>query len=209
MAGIETLVLSGGGVHDSLGCGDEIERILRGDGRFDVTRVHDDLSVLEGAGLDPYDVLVLYYTRGEVTDAQRDGMLQFVASGKGFVGVHSASASFKECAEFHCMLGGIFTTHPKPRMYQVSVVDSEHPITEGIVEFFVEDEQYIMDYDPRVTVLASALFKGKAEPVIWTKNWGQGRVYYLALGHTPECCRHEHFAPLLVRGTIWAAEGNG
>lgn len=207
MAGIRTLVFSGGGIHDSKGCGDEIERILREDDRFDVNRVHDDLSAFEGGGLDAYDVVVLYYTRGELTDAQRDGLLGFVASGKGFVGVHSASASFRECAEFHCMLGGIFTTHPKPRMYQVSVVDPEHPITQGIEEFFVEDEQYIMDYDPRVTLLASALFKGKAEPVIWTKSWGQGRVYYLALGHTPECCRHEMFAPLLINGAVWAAKG--
>lgn len=206
MAGIKTLVFSGGIIHDGKGCGDEIERILRADDRFDVTRVHEDLSVLE-SGLDSYDVVVLYYTRGELTDGQRDGLLKCVASGKGFVGVHSATASFRDCAEFHCMLGGIFTTHPKPRMYQVSVVNSEDPITEGIVEFFVEDEQYIMDYDPRVNVLASALYKGKAEPVIWTKTWGQGRVYYLALGHTPECCRHEMFAPLLINGTIWAAAG--
>lgn len=208
MAFIKTLVLSGGIIHDGKGCGDEIEQILRQDKRFKVTRAHDDLSVLDGDRLSPYDVVVLYYTRGELTGAQRDGLTSFVAAGKGFVGVHSASASFRECPEFHAMLGGIFTTHPKPRMYQVSVVDPEHPITEGIVEFFVDDEQYIMDYDPRVTVLASALFKGKAEPVIWTKNWGQGRVYYLALGHTPECCRHEQFAPLLVHGTAWAS-GNG
>ena len=204
---IKTLVLSGGGIHDSLGCGNEIERILRGDARLDVARAHDDLSVLEGDRLSPYDVVVLYYTRGELTDAQRDGLLKFVAGGKGFVGVHSASASFRDCAEFHCMLGGIFTTHPRPRPYQVSVVDPDNPFTEGIEEFFVEDEQYIMDYDPRVTVLASALYRGRAEPVIWTKAWGQGRVYYLALGHTPECCRHEMFAPLLIRGTVWSAGG--
>ena len=206
MERMRILVFSGGIIHDGKGCGDEIERILRADERFEVTRVHDDFSVLESE-LAPYDAVVLYYTRGELTDAQRDGLLKYVASGKGFVGVHSATASFRDCEEFHCMLGGIFTNHPKPRMYQVSIVDPENPITRGIEEFFVEDEQYIMDYDPRVTVLASALYRGKAEPVVWTKNWGQGRVYYLALGHTPECCRHEMFAPLLVNGTVWAAGG--
>ncbi len=201
---IKTLVFSGGIIHDGQGCGYEIERILRADSRFDVTRVHEDLSVLE-SGLDAYDVIVLYYTRGELSDGQRDGLMKYVASGKGFVGVHSATASFRDCAEFHAMLGGIFTTHPKPRMYQVSVANPENPITHGTEEFFVEDEQYILDYDPRVTVLASALYRGKAEPVAWTKAWGQGRVYYLALGHTPECCRHAQFAPLLINGSVWAA----
>ena len=47
------------------------------------------------------------------------------------------------------MVGGHFITHPRYREYQVSIVDSDHPITEGLVEFNVTDEQYILvDVDP-------------------------------------------------------------
>jgi hypothetical protein len=42
-------------------------------------------------------------------------------------------------------------------------------------------------------------------PVAWTKAWGQGRVYYLALGHNPESCQAEIFRTLLCRGAHWAA----
>jgi len=103
------------------------------------------------------------------------------------------------------MLGGFFVTHPKPRRYQVSVVDPEHPITRDMLEFFVTDEMYITDYDPRVSVLASSLWKGEKVPVVWTKSWGDGRVYYLALGHDVEACRDENFETLLVCGSLWAA----
>jgi len=202
---IRTLLLTGGQIHDWKGCGDEIEKTLRASAGFDVTRISDDLAILESPELDSFDLIVFYWTRGELADARKNGLLNWVAGGKAFVGVHSAAASFRECPEYRCMLGGFFVTHPAPREYQVSVVDAENPITKDMVEFFVEDEQYIMDYDPRVNVLASALWKGERVPAVWTKSWGSGRVYYLALGHDPQACRDENFKALLVRGAVWAA----
>lgn len=202
---VKTLLFTGGAIHDSKGCGVVIYEILRGNEALETTWVHDEMSALEKDYLAPYDLVVFYYTRGELTDAQKNGLLNHIAAGKGFVGVHSATASFRETPEFHAMLGGLFVTHPKPRPYQVSIADSKHPITEGLDEFMVEDEQYIMDYDPRVQVLCCALWQGKAVPVVWTKGWGKGRVYYLALGHTPKDCQHEKFAVLLNRGALWAA----
>ncbi|MFQ6098412.1 MAG: ThuA domain-containing protein, partial [Armatimonadota bacterium] len=97
-------------------------------------------------------------------------------------------------------------THPHFRQYQVSVVDSQHPITKDMTEFMVEDEQYITDYDPRNDVLAWALWQGNPAPVAWTKSWGKGRVFWLALGHNPQACADPNFRLLLERGARWAAE---
>lgn len=204
MAKIKTLFFTGGEIHDWKGCGDAIEDVLKAVDDFDLTRVDDDLSVLEAPNLDPYDLIVFYYTVGELTGAQKNGLLNYVASGKGWAGCHSAADSFRECPEYQAMVGGYFVTHPKYRDYQVSIVDPEHPITKDLEEFMVTDEQYILDYDPRVHVLASALWKGTAMPVVWTKEWGKGRVFYLALGHDPDACRHEMFRLLLQRGAKWA-----
>ena len=206
MAGIPTLVFSGGEIHDGIGCGDEIQKILEESGQFDITRVNDDLSVLESPNLDKFDLIVFYYTIGEITDAQKNGLLNWVASGKGYVGIHSAADSFHNSPEYRAMVGGWFVTHPAYRQYQVQVVDAEHPITKDLDEFFVTDEMYVTDYDPRVNVLASSLWKGEKMPVAWTKSWGQGKVYWLALGHDPAACQHEMFKLLLTRGAQWAAE---
>ncbi len=206
MAKIRTLLLAGGKIHDWEACGPAIEEALEAAGDFDIPRVNDDLSVLEGDGLSPYDLIVFYYTIGEITDAQKNGLLNWVASGKGYAGVHSAADSFRDCPEYRAMVGGFFAHHPAYRDYQVSIVDPEHEITQGVPEdFMVEDEQYITDYDPRVHVLASALWKGDALPVAWTKSWGEGKVFWLALGHNGEACQHEMFKLLLQQGAKWAA----
>jgi type 1 glutamine amidotransferase len=204
MEKINTLVFCGGEIHDWKGCGDEIIKSLSECEEFQITRVDENLDALISPNLDSYDLIVFYYTIGEITDTQKNGLLNHIASGKGFVGVHSAADSFRGCPEYRAMVGGHFVTHPRYRDYQVNVVDEEHPITEGIVEFMVTDEQYIVDYDPRVNVLASALWQGRAMPVVWTKDWGEGRVFYLALGHDSAACRHGMFGTLLQRGSLWA-----
>ncbi|MGQ9730156.1 MAG: ThuA domain-containing protein [Candidatus Zipacnadales bacterium] len=205
MTTIRTLLFAGGTIHDFAGCADVIEAVLQSMPELKVTRVNDDLSVLEAPRLEPYDLIVFYYTVGEITDGQKNGLLNWVASGKGYVGIHSAADSFRECPEYRAMVGGWFVTHPHFRQYQVSILDPQHPITEGLDEFMVEDEQYVTDYDPRNHILATALYKGVAMPVAWTKSWGKGRVFYLALGHNPEACQHETFQLLLKRGCLWAA----
>jgi type 1 glutamine amidotransferase len=204
MSRINTLVFAGGAIHDWKGCSDTAIDWLSQRDEFEITKVEEDLDALVAPNLDPYDLIVFYYTVGEISDAQKNGLLNHIASGKGYVGIHSAADSFRECPEYRAMVGGHFTTHPRYRDYQVNVVDSEHPITEGLDEFMVTDEQYILDYDRRVHVLASALWKGDAMPVAWTKSWGEGRVFYLALGHDANACQHEMFGTLLQRGALWA-----
>ena len=204
MGKINTLVFAGGAIHDWKGCSKEIVGALSKRDEFEITTIEEDLDALVAPNLDAYDLIVFYYTVGEISDAQKNGLLNHIASGKGYVGVHSAADSFRGCPEYRAMVGGHFVTHPRYREYQVSIVDSEHAITEGLDEFTVTDEQYITDYDPRVHVLASALWKGDAMPVAWTKSWGDGRVFYLALGHDAKACQHEMFPILLQRGALWA-----
>ena len=203
--GIRTLVFAGGGVHDFPTVGPKIESVLQADGGFDLTYVEDDLDVLVAPGLDGFELLVFYYTIGEISDAQKNGLLNWVNGGGGFAGVHGAADSFRGCPEYRAMVGGYFVTHPSYRDYQVSLADAEHDITRGLAgEFTVRDEQYITDYDPRVHVLASSLWEGRAMPVAWTKPWGQGRVFYLALGHDGPAAEHEMFKRLLAEGARWA-----
>jgi len=42
-------------------------------------------------------------------------------------------------------------------------------------------------------------------PAIWTKPWGKGKVFYLALGHDVKACQQDMFKKLLLRGSLWAA----
>ena len=207
MQKIKTLLFTGGEIHDFKGCGEAIVDALSNNERFEITKVENDFSILAAPNLDPYDLIIFYYTVGKISDGQKNGLLNFIASGKGYVGVHSGGVdTFRDCPEYRAMVGGHFATHPHYREYQVSIVDPAHSITETLTEFMVTDEQYILDFDSRVNILCSALWKGKAEPVAWTKNWGKGRVFYLALGHDKKACQHKIFRLLLVRGALWTVE---
>lgn len=202
---IKTLLFAGGEIHDFRAVGAAARAVLEADGGFDVTYVEDDLDIFSEAGLAPYRLLAFHYTVGSLTDERKLALLNWVASGRGFAGIHSAADSFRACPEYRAMVGGHFITHPQYRSYQVSLADTTHAITEGLPEeFTVEDEQYILDYDPRVQVLASALWQGRAMPVVWIKPWGRGHVFYLALGHDGPACEHEMFKALLARGARWA-----
>jgi len=202
---IKVLQYAGGEIHDWEGCGNAIYAAIQPMRELAITRACNDLSCLEAPKLDPYEVIVFYHTVGAITDAQKNGLLNWVASGKGYVGIHSAADSFRECPEYRAMVGGWFVTHPHYRAYQVSVVDPQHPITRDLTEFTVTDEQYVTDYDPRVNVLANGLYQGQAMPVVWTKGWGRGRVAWIALGHDAPACGHETFKLLLQRAVLWAA----
>lgn len=213
---IKVLAFAGGRVHDFKGVGLALKDALGECQEFEVAYVEDNLDALV-AQLGPRDVLVLQHTGGNLTDAQRDGLLNWLAAGKAFVGIHSAADSFKTCPQYIEMIGGVFRTHPAYRDYEVAVVDVAHPIMQGLPSrFMVKDEQYILNYDPsKVRVLCEAAYEvkdktGKVEtgvmPTVWTKPWAKGRVVYIALGHNPAACRQDAFKLILRQAVLWAAK---
>ncbi len=202
---VKTLLLTGGPIHDGKAIGNVVQEAMEKSGRFDVTRVHEDLNAFLAERIKPYQLVVFYNTLGEITEAQKRGLMNHIASGKGYVTFHSGADSFRGDPDYRALVGGYFVTHPRYRKYQVSVTENDSPITKGIDEFMITDEQYILEYDPRVNVLANALWKGRAMPVMWTKSWGKGRVFYCAFGHDVKACQQEMTQRLLLRGALWAA----
>ena len=90
-------------------------------------------------------------------------------------------------------------------------------ITQGIADFDVTSEQYYLHLDPAVRVLATCRFpvapgphapNGPVDmPVLYTKRYGQGRVFYNALGHNAAVIATEPCLTLTRRGFRWAAKG--
>jgi type 1 glutamine amidotransferase len=118
------------------------------------------------------------------------------------------------------MTGGQWVAHPGGDRvaYRVRISKKKKsPITEGIQDFDVVSEQYYMHIDPAVNVLATTRFptpgiegphtpNGIVEmPVVWTKFYGQGRVFYCSLGHQTEVLKKEPVRTLMTRGFLWAA----
>jgi len=135
----------------------------------------------------------------------------FVERGGAVVGIHCAADSFTDDPEWVAMLGGAFRTHPAPLEIMVDRVCSDHPVLAGVEPFTVRDELYLFrDYDPsRVELLLETSSAQDPEqpgpiPVCWLREPGEGRVFYLSLGHFPDVMEHPMWQRLLENGTLWA-----
>ncbi|HVG17854.1 MAG TPA: ThuA domain-containing protein, partial [Blastocatellia bacterium] len=179
-----------------------------------------DCSLLTRENLKQY-AAVVFYTTGElpVSDEQKAALLDFVKSGKGFVGIHSATDTFYKWAEYGELIGGYFDQHPWHQQVTVKVEDRNHPATRHLgAAFEIKDEIYqFKDFSrDRVHVLLS-LDTGSVDltlPAVrrtdkdfalaWWRNYGRGRVFYTALGHGAEVWQDGRFQQHLLGALRWA-----
>ncbi len=219
----KALIVQGGwDGHEPVQVADIFARVLREEG-FEV-RVADTLDAL----LDlPYllslDLLVPEWTMGTITGEQSHNASQAVASGVGLAGCHGGMCdSFRLDTNWQFMTGGQWVAHPgnDGTPYRVCIRSVSNPIMEGIPDFDVRSEQYYVHVDPAAEVLATTRFPNPLAPpgyhmtnpaadvpVVWTKMWGHGRVFYSSLGHHADV--FDAFEPLEImrRGFLWAAAG--
>ncbi len=178
-----------------------------------------DKDLLASSAVYTYDALVFGtgFTRSvreadgrvkrvaELNAIQESGLQQFVASGKGMVGVHGTAWWINGRAME--LIGGAANWHPPGLTFTVHVENSEHPASAGLADFEVEDEIYISAYDPTINILASAEWHGRAHPMAWVKPYGAGRVFYTTLGHTAATFQRPAMQQLVTQGVRWAARG--
>lgn len=175
---------------------------------------YEDVKIFSDRDFFEYDTAIFFTQFDEITEEQEKNVLDFVASGKGFVGIHGASASFKGHPKYYEMLGGRFIGYKKGKDYNIKIVDKNHPITQGLEDFIIEEEQYQHDLSmgKDIHILAEADYHDetdpKLEPIIWTKTYGKGRIFFCALGQKPKSLNEEIMQTIIKRAVKWVLEGN-
>ncbi|MGW3407717.1 ThuA domain-containing protein [Streptomyces sp. NPDC000888] len=164
--------------------------------------------------LDGYDAVVFLSTSGEVLDEPgRVALLDHLAGGGGFLGVHSAACTEYEWPAYGELLGARFAGHP-PVQPAVLTVDRSHPATAHLPrKWHWTDEWYDFTTPPRdVTVLATvdeATYTGggmgAGHPLVWHRRHGRGRSFYTALGHATEAYGDPVFRAHLLGALRWVA----
>jgi len=188
-------------------------------GVFEVTAT-EDMSEFSAENLERY-AAVMFYTSGELPmgEAQRAALLDFVRSGRGFVGVHSATDTFYTWPDYLDLVGGYFNGHPWHQAVTIEVVDPGDPLVAFLGNSLqVEDEIYqIGDFDYRgsrvlLRLDPSSVDLGKTGvhqrfygwPLTWTRFYGEGRVFYSALGHEPSVWRDARYQRILTNAILWS-----
>ena len=181
-------------------------------------RIEDNMNVYTDANyMNSLSLVVPIWTMGTIEAEQERGLMNAVKSGVGLAGWHGGTGdAFRQNTMYQWMVGGQWVAHPGNIIdYTVQITDKDHEITRGLSDFSMRSEQYYMHTDPGNRVLATTTFSGEHEgadwvagtvmPVLWTRMWGAGRVFYSSLGHVSSDFEVYEAAETVRRGMLWAA----
>jgi uncharacterized protein len=180
--------------------------------------VSDSLSCFDDpARLTDLSLIVPVWTMSKIAKEQAENAAAAVAAGVGLAGCHGGMCdAFRENVTWQFMTGAQWVAHPGNDGVEYRVrITSDHALVAGVPDFDVKTEQYYLHIDPAVKIHAVCDFPlvegphspngAVAMPVVFSKLWGQGRVYYNALGHQAGVIDHGPAAELMKRGLLWAA----
>ena len=181
----------------------------------DTLKSFEDVEKLKALHL-----IVPLWTMGEISQAQVAAVSDAVSNGTGMAGCHGGMCdAFRTSVQWQFITGGNWVSHPGGDgvEYTVNIKHSSSPLVAGIQDFKVTSEQYYLHVDPAIEVLATTRFptvtwyhssNGEVDvPVVWTKRWGVGRVFYNSLGHHADIFDIPEALELMRRGMLWAAAG--
>jgi uncharacterized protein len=151
-----------------------------------------------------FDATVVYLHRSKISDEALFAMEGFVAHGGGLLGIHSASASFKESRGWFNLIGGSFLSHEKVIAFTSSTKGSEIFSPKS---FTVRDELYIHETRPGISICYSTEKEGREVPVVWTQNYGKGRVCYIEPGHVAASLVVPEVVKVIKEGLSWVCGG--
>lgn len=195
----------------------EIFKNILTEGGFEV-ELYDSLDCLADSDkLKEFDLIVPVWTMGTIDAQYVKNVCEAVAGGTGIAGCHGGMCdSFRENVEWQFMTGSQWVAHPGNDgvEYMVNVSKDDY-FTKGLDDFKVCSEQYYLHVDPAVKVYATTTFpviegphaaNGKVDiPVVYTKMWGAGKVFYTSLGHHADIFDIPQAFEIMKRGLLWAA----
>jgi type 1 glutamine amidotransferase len=207
----------------------------------------EEIDEFEAENLKKYDAVCFLNTTGNVfapnkeqlktlTDVEKKAaaerearlkgnLMNFIKSGRGFIGIHSATDCCQEWPDFGKMINGYFDGHPWGAGTMVSVKvepgEEKHPLVamfEGKnVEFKEEIYQLRDPYDSKAVHMLLRLDTEKTDMTLkgikrtdndfgiaWARPWDKGRVFYCSLGHNHDMYWHPKVVRHYLAGLQWA-----
>jgi type 1 glutamine amidotransferase len=206
-------ILLGGEWHDFEGFAAAMHSFLEAEGFYvhvtydpdvliHLNKLHCDLlltytCVTQSPGEEKTGILTRF------SKAQVEGVVQWVQSGGAMLAVHAATVLGDSDQALEELLGGVFIRHAPQGIFQVLPLYAQHPITDGINAFNVNDELYIERYHSSVQVHMIAVHEQVAYPVIWSREDGLGRVVHIAPGHSKKTWELEPYQRLMLQSIHW------
>ena len=180
-------------------------------------RTAEDVRLrLTPSALTGVDAVFFANTTGNLGIPDLQAFLDWVASGKGFLGSHSASDTYHDAPSYLAMLGGEFVTHGAIVEADVRVSEPANPAVAHLAPGVrLADEWYrfqlmgpgrtvLLKFDRNPPDGLGTAGEPVDLPLAWQKPHGSGRVFYTALGHRQEIWDDARFRKHLLEAVRWA-----
>ena len=206
--------------HDSIPAAEEALRqtgVQSGLFTTEFCRTAEDVRLrLTPSGLTGVDAVFFANTTGNLGIPDLQAFLDWVASGKGFLGSHSASDTYHDAPSYLAMLGGEFVTHGAIVEAEVRVSEPGNPSVAHLAPAVrLADEWYrfqltgpgrtvLLKFDRNPADGVGTAGEAVDLPLAWQKAHGSGRVFYTALGHRLEIWEDARFRKHLLEAIRWA-----
>ncbi len=162
--------------------------------------------------LNKFDAIIFANTTGDLPLPEKEALIDFVKSGKGFVGMHSATDTFHGWRPYIDMIGGEFLTHQEQARVDCINEDHDHPATRHLGPIYtVFDEIYIMKNFDRAKVHGILTLDKHPNsgvpgdyPIAWSREIGKGRLFYTSLGHREDVWLSAPYQQHILGGIKWA-----
>jgi len=193
-------------------------------------RVEDSPEIFADADfMAGVDLILHCVSMSTINKAELAGLRGAVENGTGLAGWHGGIAGSYQDADYLHLIGGQFVCHPgiHPEKRTGEPTDNfvrhtvtmlptaaTHPITRGISDFELVTEQYWIACDSYIDVLATTTQEVRdwdpwhrpvTSPVVWTREWGQGRIFVATPGHDVETLEDRNVRTIIERGLLWAS----
>jgi uncharacterized protein len=163
-------------------------------------------------GLKKYDIVFFANTTGDLPLPDKEGFLNWIKSGKSFMGVHSASDTFHNFQPYIEMIGGEFLTHGAQVTVDCVNQDKKHPATKDLPNVYtLKDEIYILKNFHRDQVHGLLTLDKHPNsgmpgdyPIAWCKQYGDGKVFYSSLGHREDVWESETYQAHILGAIKWS-----
>jgi type 1 glutamine amidotransferase len=189
-------------------------------GAFTLDYVRTDQDMAEkmtAQALKQYDGVIFESTTGNLPLPDKAAFLDWIKSGKAFIGMHAATDTFHSqngVDPYIEMIGGEFLKHGPQVTVECLNEDPKHPATRNIGKSWsVHDEIYQMTNFSRANVhglLALDKHPNTGQPgyypIAWCKTYGEGRVFYTSLGHREDVWTNAVYQAHILGGIKWALE---
>jgi hypothetical protein len=182
---------------------------------------HDHSEIFEDITNWDYDVIVLYNMTRKISPKRRQNFIALLERRVGLLTLHHAIAAFQDWPEYRRIIGAKYylnesqqqTPEHDPSGYQhdvdftVRLSDPQHPVTQGLSDFWVHDEVYNnCAFEPDNNVLLTTDHPASNQPLCWVRNYRGAKVCCIQPGHGPSLFENPNYRRLVAQAVTWCAD---